>query len=109
MYTLTLSDGTTLRNLEANGDVLYTSETVTADTFTGKLDTVTISNGSDDTRTLTECVLLDIGEADNNKTYFVIVEKTAEMRMRDQISELESVNTELELALTEVYELIIGG
>ena len=109
MYTLTLSDGTIFRNLEANGDVLYTSETVTADTFTGKLDTVTISNGSDDTRTLNDCVLLDIGEADNNKTYFVIVEKSADAKMSERMAELETVNTELELALTEVYELIIGG
>ncbi len=108
MYTLTLSDGTTLNNLEANGDVLYTSETVTADTFTGKLETVTISNGND-TRILNDCILLDIGEAENNKTYFVIVEKSADAKMSERMAELETVNTELELALTEVYELIIGG
>lgn len=100
MYTITLSDGTTLNNIELNGSTFIAPRRYTAADFEGKLSTVTFSDG-EETYTLHDCALF-LCHQSGNKTWIVIDEKTEKMKQ-------DELNTELELALTELYEMIIGG
>ena len=100
MNTITLSDGTVLNNLELNGNTYISSTAYTAEAFEGKLSSVTFSDGTE-TYTLHDCALY-LCRRVGNKTWIVIGEKTEKMKQ-------DELNTELELALTELYELIIGG
>ena len=100
MYTITLSDGTILNNLEQSGNTYISSTAYTTEDFEGKLSTVTFSDG-EETYTLTDCALYLCRQV-GNKTWIVIGEKTEKMKQ-------DELNTELELALTELYEMIIGG
>ena len=45
MYTMTLSDGTQLKNLKLNGNNWITSEAITKDTFSRKLNKVSVTDG----------------------------------------------------------------
>ena len=45
MYTITLSDGTKIDNLELNGNNFISQLEITEDMFIGSLDIVTISDG----------------------------------------------------------------
>lgn len=102
MITITLSDGTVLNNLEQNGNNFITAQNITEDFFTGKLSAVTVDYDNGYSEELSDCALYHCEKDDNGKTWFVIGEKTERMKQEDR-------NTELELALTELYEMIIGG
>ena len=47
MYTITLSDGTILNNLEQSGNTYISSTAYTAEDFEGKLGAVTFSDGTE--------------------------------------------------------------
>ena len=78
MYTITLTDGTNLKNLELNGNN-FISETVIEDSvFEGNLDTVKISDGST-TETFTDMRLMS-NRVENGRSWFVLGEKTAQQK-----------------------------
>lgn len=108
MYTITLSDGTVLSNLEFIGNNYVANEVLSEDDIAGKLDNISISDGQGNTETETNQAIYYFG-IEGGKTWFVIGDKTDDMIQRERIAELETVNTELELALVELYEMIIGG
>ncbi len=102
MYSITLADGSILRNLELDGNNYISPEELTADDFDGKLSSVTIDDGEGYSETIADCVLYRCIPERGGKTRLIIGEKTEKMKQEDR-------NTELELALTELYEMIIGG
>lgn len=111
MYTITLSDGTKLKNLELNGNN-YISNTILEDSvFEGKLDTVVISDG-EKSETFTDMKLMS-NRVDGGKSWFVLGEKTAQEKKEEAIATVLAANvgsiTDLQLALAEVYEMILGG
>lgn len=111
MYTITLSNGTKLKNLELNGNN-YISETIIEDSvFEGGLDTVVISDG-ETTETFTDMRLMS-NRVDNGKSWFVLGEKTAQQKALERLEKLNTTNadsiTDVQIALAEVYELILGG
>lgn len=111
MYTITLSDGTKLKNLELNGNN-YISKTILEDSvFEGKLDTVVISDG-EKSETFTDMKLMS-NRVDGGKSWFVLGEKTAQEKKEEAIAAVLAANvgsiTDLQLALAEVYEMILGG
>lgn len=111
MYTITLSDGTKLKNLELNGNN-YISETILEDSvFKGKLDTVVISDG-EKSETFTDMKLMS-NRVDGGKSWFVLGEKTPQEKKEEAVAAVLAANvgsiTDLQLALTEVYEVILGG
>lgn len=111
MYTITLSDGTKLKNLELNGNN-YISKTILEDSvFEGKLDTVVISDG-EKSETFTDMKLMS-NRVDGGKSWFVLGEKTAQEKKEEAIAAVLDANvgsiTDLQLALAEVYEMILGG
>jgi hypothetical protein len=82
MYTITLADGTKLKNLELNGNN-YISETVIEDSvFEGNLDTVKISDGST-TETFTDMRLMSNIVRDN-RSWFVLGEKSAQQKKDEE-------------------------
>lgn len=100
MVNITLSDGTVINNVEMNGNDFRCAATLTAEDFDGKLDEVTIE-GDGEQFTIEDGYLYLIEQV-GNRTRFIIGGKTDKMKQ-------DELNTELELALTELYELIIGG
>lgn len=111
MYTITLADGTKLKNLELNGNN-YISETAIEDSvFEGNLDTVKISDGST-TETFTDMRLMSNIVRDG-RSWFVLGEKSAQQKAMEQMEKLYTTNadsiTDVQVALAEVYEMILGG
>lgn len=111
MYTITLANGTKLENLELNGNN-YISETVIDDSvFEGNLDTVKISDGST-TETFTDMRLMSNIVRDG-RSWFVLGEKSAQQKAMERIEKLYTTNadsiTDIQIALAEVYEMMLGG
>lgn len=100
MYTMTLSDGTQLKNLKLNGNNWITSEAITENTFSGKLNKVSVTDGKT-TQEYTDQTLVQIQQY-GNEYWFILGEQTQDEKINQSI-------TELQVALAEVYEMMIGG
>ena len=111
MYTITLHDGTVLDELELNGNNFISEKVIDDSVFSGNLDTVTISNG-ETTETYTDMKLMS-NRVDGGKSWFVLGEKTAQEKTMERLVSALSVNaesiTDVQLALAEIYEMILGG
>ena len=100
MYTIKLNNGTVLDNLELNGNN-FISDTIIPDTvFENNLKTVEVFDG-ENTQILTD-QFLAANRVENNQTWFVLIDKTPEMKREEEI-------TDLQLALVEMYESLLGG
>ena len=111
MYQITLHDGTVLDKLELNGNNFISEKVIDDSVFTSNLDTVTISNG-ETTETYTDMKLLS-NRVDGGKSWFVLGEKTEQEKAMERLVAALSVNaeniTDVQLALAEIYEMILGG
>ena len=106
MYKITLSDGYQLDNLELNGNNFIATRELSDVVFEGKLSTVKIFDKETQTeKTHTDMVLISNLVRDG-KSWFILAEKSEEQKERERI---ENTFTDLQMALTEVYEMIIGG
>ena len=81
MYTITLSNGKKLENLELNGNNFISSAPVDSAFFDGGLSEVAITDGSE-TRTYADMVLLSNRE-EEGKSWIVLSEKTAQQKERE--------------------------
>lgn len=111
MYKIALSNGSVLDNLELNGNN-YISDTILDDAvFSGGLDTVVISGG-ETTETITNAKLLS-NRVDGGKSWFVLGQKTpqelAMERLASSISRDQNDITDVQTAMAELYELMMGG
>lgn len=111
MYKITLADGTELKNLEMNGNN-YIAEGVLEDSvFEGKLATVTITDGKT-TETYTDMRLMS-NRVEDGRSWFVLGEKTVQQKAMERMEQLLTSNadsiTDVQVALAEVYEMILGG
>lgn len=104
MYKITLSDGTQLENLELNGNNYIAQSEISDTVFDGKLGTVRISDGENE-ETFTDMVLLSNIVRDG-KSWLVLGQKSEEEKRQDAINQSF---TDLQMALAEVYEMMIGG
>ena len=111
MYKITLHDGTVLDNLELNGNNFISEKVLDDSVFSGNLDTVTISNG-ETAVTYTDMKLLS-NRVDGGKSWFILGEKTEQEKTMERLVSALNVNaesiTDVQLALTELYEMILGG
>jgi hypothetical protein len=96
-YTITLADGKKLTGLTKNGDNYVSKTKVDESIFTDNLTTMTVSDGE-------------------TETAYQNVELIQQMEFPDgwylcfrELTEAELAVTELQEALAEVYELIVGG
>lgn len=106
MYKITLADGTTLENLVLNGNN-YISPTVVDDAvFADNMATVTITDmESGSTEQIEDGTLLSNIVRDG-KSWLVLRTKSPEQKAQETI---DASFTDLQLALAEVYEMMIGG
>ncbi len=98
MYTITLADGQKLTGLDKNGDNFVSKTKVDESIFVDNLDTVKISDGE------TETVLKDVEFIQQMEW----MDGTWYLAFRETPSEEKSL-TDMELAIAEVYEMILGG
>ena len=81
MYSITLSNGTQLSNLELNGNNYIAPEVIEDSVFEGNLDTVTISDG-ETSETHTDMVLLS-NRAVNGQSWFILAEKSPQQKKEE--------------------------
>ena len=100
MYTIKLYDGTVLDNLELNGNNFISNTIIPDSAFENNLKTVEVFDG-ENTQILTD-QFLAANRVENNQTWFVLIDKTPEMKREEEM-------TGLQLALVELYESLLGG
>ena len=106
MYTITLADGTALQNLELNGNNYISPTAVDSAVFDGNTATVTITDiDSGNTQQITDGVLLSNIVRDG-RSWIVLGQKSEEQKRQEAV---DTAVTDLQLALAEVYEQMIGG
>lgn len=111
MYKITLADGTVLKNLELNGNNYIAEGVIDDAVFKDNLATVTITDGKT-TETYEDMVLLS-HRVDGGRSWIVLGEKSAQEKAMERINAILSSSadsiTDVQMALAEVYEMILGG
>ena len=102
MYTITLTDGRTITNLELNGTNSVSEVKVNEHIFEHNLSTMTLSDGK------TEMIFVQQMEIDG-KYYLAFRAKTQNEKLAETIIKNSSSVTDMQMALAEVYEMITGG
>ena len=106
MYKITLADGTELNDLVLNGNNFIAQTAVSDAVFKGNMASVTITNLEDGTTEQIEDGVLLSNIVRDGKSWFVLGQKSAEQKRQETI---DSTFTDLQMALAEVYEMMIGG
>lgn len=108
MYTITLADGKKLTGLEMNGSNYVSKEKVDETIFENNLSTMKVSDGETET-TYTDVVFIQQMEWVDGTFYLAFREKTKEEKLVAAIAANTDSMTDLQIALAEVYEMILGG
>lgn len=108
MYTITLANGTKLTGLDMNGTNYVSKEKVDETIFKDNLSTMKVSDGETET-TYTDMVFVQQMEWADGTFYLAFREKTNEEKLVAAISANASSVTDVQVALAEVYEMILGG
>lgn len=106
MYKITLSDGSQIENLELNGNNFIATKELSDTVFEGKLSTVRIFDLENETEEVHTDMVLISNRVHDDKSWFILAEKSEEQKERER---LDNNFTDIEMALAEVYEMIIGG
>jgi len=104
MYTIKLNNGTVLDNLELNGNNFISDEIILDDVFENNLKKVEISDGKS-TQIYHDMVLV-ANRVIDGKSWFILAEKTPEQKEKEA---LKATFTDLQMALVEMYETLLGG
>ena len=89
IYTMVLSDGTTIENLKKNGDNFISEIKLTADMFEGKLSRVTVKSSEDEV-IMENMDLVQIVEMSDGKYWFVLRPfSTVELAMAKMSSNID--------------------
>ena len=104
MYTIKLYDGTVLDNLILNGNNFISDKIIPDDIFTDNLNEVEISDGEN--TQIYQDMMLVANRVIDGKSWFILAEKTPEQKEKEA---LEATITDLQLALVELYESLLGG
>lgn len=106
MYKITLADGTELNDLVLNGNNFIAQTAVSDAVFKDNMATVTITNLEDGaTEQLEDGVLLSNIVRDGC-SWIVLGQKSEEEK---RLETIDSTFTDLQMALAEVYEMVLGG
>ena len=98
MYTITLADGKKLENLDKNGDNYVSKTKVDESIFKNNLSKVTISDG--ETETTYENVEFVQQMQWSDGTWYLVFRV---------VTGAEKSITDIQMALADVYEMILGG
>ena len=104
MYTIILGAQTELTSLALNGNNFISDQIITDETFEGNLDHVIIrgENGYQEIHDM----FLVANRVIDGKSWFIIEEKTEEMKREERIVELEAQNEALLECLLEMSEIV---
>ena len=108
MYTITLADGKKLTGLEMNGTNYVSKEKGDESIFKDNLSTMKFSDGETET-TYTDMVFIQQMEWVDGTFYLAFREKTKEEKLVAAITANTNSVTDVQVALAEVYEMILGG
>ena len=108
MYTITLANGKKLTGLEMNGTNYVSKEKVDETIFKDNLSTMMVSDGESET-TYTDMVFIQQMEWDDGTFYLAFREKTKEEKLEEFITKNINDMTDIQSALIEIYEMILGG
>lgn len=107
MYTIILQDGTTLENLELNGNNFISAEILNDSVFADNLGTVTVSDG-ETADTYTDMKLL-ANRVFGEKSWFVLSEKTEQEKKEEaRDSKIEQI-LQTVLSLTNIINTMNKG
>lgn len=111
MYTITLADGRKLKNLEMNGNNFISKTRVDESIFNNNLSTLTYTDGETET-VLHDAELIQQVEYEDG-WHFCFREITPQEKAFTALNAAVATNsdsvTDMQLALAEVYEMILGG
>lgn len=108
MYTITLADGTKLTGLSKNGDNFISTEKVDESIFTDNLSTMTITDEETSEETvLTDAELIQQVQYKEDGDWYLCFREISQQEKAER--EYSDGLTDLQVALAEVYELVIGG
>lgn len=107
-YTITLADGRKLTGLSKNGDNFVSSEKVDETIFKDNLSTMKVSDGETE-ETFENTVFIQQMEWADGTFYLAFREQTPQEKMLAAIAANSESVTDMQLALAEVYEMILGG
>lgn len=112
LYTITLADGRKLTNLGKNGDNYVSQEKVDESIFKDNLSIMTVTDDNAET-VYHNMEFIQQQKWVDGTWYLAFREKTSqEMAMealKKAVLDNESNMTDLQLALAEVYEMMLGG
>jgi len=100
MYSIKLNNGTILTDLTLNGNNFISDEIISDDVFSDNLGLVEISDGEN--AQIYNDMTLVANRVIDGKSWFILAEKTPEMKREEEMSDLQ-------LALVELYESLLGG
>ena len=111
-YTITLADGRKLTGLGKNGDNFVSAKKVDETIFKDNLSVMTVSDG--ETETVYHNVeLIQQQKWADGSWYLAFREQTAQEQAMAALNKAVSDNTnsmtDLQMALAEVYEMMLGG
>lgn len=108
MYTITLADGTKITDLELNGTNYVSQTEIDENVFKDNLSTITISDGETET-VYEDMVFIQQMKMSDGTYYLAFREKFPEEKIAEAIVANASSVTDVEMAITEIYEMILGG
>lgn len=107
-YTITLADGQTLTGLSKNGDNFVSETQVDESIFENNLSTMTVSDGETE-ETYTNMVFIQQMPWSDGTFYLSFREQTPTEKILAAITANSDSVTDMQVALAEVYEMILGG
>ena len=108
MYTITLANGKKLTGLDMNGTNYVSKEKVDETIFKDNLSTMKVSDEETET-TYTDMVFIQQMEWADGTFYLAFREKTKEVGSEMCIRDSSNSITDVQVALAEVYEMVLGG
>lgn len=108
MYTITLANGKKLTGLDMNGTNYVSKEKVDETIFNDNLSTMKVSDGETET-TYTDMVFIQQMEWADGTFYLAFREKTKEEKLVAALNATSNSITDVQVALAEVYEMVLGG
>ena len=106
MYKITLADGTELNDLVLNGNNFIAAAAVDDAVFKDNMASVVITNLEDGTAEQIEDGVLLSNIVREGCSWLVLGQKSAEEK---RLEAMDDTFTDLQMALAEVYEMLIGG
>ena len=100
-YTITLADGRKLTGLGKNGDNFVSTEKVDETIFEDNLSTMTISDGETE-ETYKDMVFIQQMKWADGTYYLAFRERTQTEIFNENV-------TDIQVALAELYEMMLGG